>query len=192
MSSGRYFDASLATRILDRSLQKGLEKAKAFCTSKQLRRSMFIKITEEAKRVSRGVIRSPQYWSIYYHIGRANFPPIRASSASYLVWFKNPRDDPRLTNGQYPMYRSQIKSLSSLISKAEFRRLKEEGKLIVSKTSPRSGGASFPGNPFFSDTGGMVGFGADVGKIAQEEAYQYVESFLKKSGLKHKVIVRNV
>lgn len=181
--------STIYQRILDKALAKGEEKAKGFCTSRQLRKYMHTLVTISSKVFSTGIIRVPQYWAIYYHEGRRVISPV---SATYLVWFKNPKDDPRLTNGESPIYRSEIKTLNLPLKK--LRQLKKDGKLFIVKRSPRSGSPHFQGNPFFSNApgGGMSGFDKDVGEIAAQEAYETVERMLRSSGLKKKTIKRTI
>ena len=174
------FDASLSTRILERALKRGLDKARTYCTSKTLSRAMYQRISFEGKVKSTGQIRVAHYWARYFHDG------INARVGKVMVWFKNPADDPRLKGG-YPVQRNQVKRLN--LSKKEFFDLKAAGKLIVTKFA---GPTKKPQNPFFSNTGGMAGFDKEVDVIAQQETYNYVEARLRKSGLKNKKIVRNI
>ena len=178
------FDASLYTRILERALKRGEAKAKAFCRSKTLRRFMYQRIDLEGKQKSSGVIRVPHYWAKFFHDGRDAV----VAKAKLLVWFKNPNKDPRLKGG-YPVYRSDNKTLDQLITKDEFRRLRNSGEIIVTK---KSGPTKQPQNPFFSNTGGMAGLSEDVSRIGQEETYRYVEEQLRSRGLKNKTITRNI
>jgi len=180
----------LYPKILEQTLKTGEQKAKGFCTSKQLRRLMNRKTILATAQKATGVVNSPHYWAVYYHIGRKNLPPITPKSANVLVWFKDPRDDPRLTNGQSPVYRSEVRRLN--LSAQQFRALRKAGKLIVTKRSPRSGPAKFNGNPFFSNTGGMQGMDARLKSISQREAYKHVESWLRQTGLKKKTIRRSL
>jgi len=185
---------SLNLRVLDRAMVIGLAKAKGFCTSQQLRKYMFAATDHIGPRVVKGVLRSPAYWSIYHHIGRANMSVIHPSGASFLAWFKNPKEDPRLINGESPIYRSQVKSLRDVMSKDEFRAAVDARKIIFSKTSPRDGSAKFKGNPFFSNdpSGGMAGFNEEVGQVAREEASKAVGAMLQRTGLKKKTVIRTI
>lgn len=178
--------------ILREILTVAEQKAKGFCTSRQLRKGIGQIITETLPERARGFLSVPHYWALYYHLGRKNLPPIRPKSANVLVWFKDPKKDPRLNNGQSPVYRSQIKQLN--LSAAEFKRLRHAGELIIAKRSPRTGPAQFEGNPFFSDKpgGGLAGIENNLVSISERETHKAVESWLKSSGLKNKTIVRNI
>jgi len=178
--------------ILREILTTAEQRAKGFCTSRQLRKGIGQVITELMPERVRGFLSVPHYWAYYYHVGRRNLPPIRPVGASVLVWFKDPNKDPRLNNGQSPIYRSQIKQLN--LSAAEFKRLRKNGDLIIAKRSPRSGGASFEGNPFFSDKpgGGLAGIENSLTAISERETRKAVESWLRSSGLKKKTIVHHI
>lgn len=90
----------------------------------------------------------PHYWAIYVHDGRG---PVRPVRRSWLVWFTNPRDDPRLRGG-YPVRESDIIRLT----RDEFQQGLEENRaraaaglppyMIVTKYS----GPTAP-NRFFED-----------------------------------------
>jgi hypothetical protein len=72
----------------------------------------------------------PHYWAVYYHDGRG---PVRPVNGKFLVYFANIEDDPRVRGGKdYPVRVSQIRRLR--LDPDEFRRLVEEGKLIVKKS----------------------------------------------------------
>lgn len=50
----------------------------------------------------------PHYWALYLHDGRG---PVSPRFKKFLVYYRNPRDDPRLADG-YPVRASQHKRLS--------------------------------------------------------------------------------
>ena len=176
------FDATLYTRILERSLKRAEAKAKSFCRSSTLRRFMYHRIEREGKKTSSGVVRVPHYWAKFLHDGRKALPYKRTG---LYVWYKDPNEDPRLSGG-YPIYRSSVRRLT----KEQFKRGKAAGKLFLAKRVAAMD--SSKENPFFSNTGGLAGLTAEVGEIAQQETYRYVEEQLKARGLKKKTIVRNV
>jgi len=189
---------SLVQRILDKALLRGEQRAKAFCRSRQLRKSMNRRVLQSTINFAKGIINVPQYWAIYYHSKRAIIHP---NSKSCLVWFRDPKDDPRLVNGESPMYKSQVRGLT----KGEWKKWKKKNAeakaanqpvpMIITKRSPfKTVGVSWYGNPFFSNGpgGGMERLGKEVGRIAEQEVYAEMERFLKSSGLKNKMIVKNV
>lgn len=182
---------SLIPKVLRLSLETAHQKALAFCTSRQLRKHMQTEVQTSSPVRARGIVFVPEYWAIYYHIGRANMPTIRVKNKKYLAWFPNRQDDPRLINGESPIYKADVVSLSDVMSKDEFRAAIKSGKLVLSKISPTSGGqASFRGNPFFGDAPGegLSGMLDKVTEIARQETQKDMEAFLKRTGLKKKKI----
>ena len=180
---------ALYPAILDKSLTTGLNKALAFCTSRQLRKRMRREVLVSTPVQAKGVLNVPQYWAIYKHDGRGI---VKTQSANFLVWFPNPKDDPRLVNGESPINRADIKRLNQVISKAEFNRLRKSGKMVVSKLSGAM--SKSKANPFFSNepNGGMAGFEGLFIDISRSETFAHVEQFLQSSGLKNKKIVVNL
>ena len=71
------------------------------------------------------IVNIPHYWAIYYHDGSG---PITMPKGKYMVWFRNPEDDPRLKSG-FPVKRSDVRGLN--LSSKQFNRYIKEGKLIV-------------------------------------------------------------
>jgi hypothetical protein len=176
-------------RILSNILEVAEQRAKGFCQSRQLRGTMNRQVLIDTPLRAYGVVNVPQYWAIYYHEGRRVISPV---SANFLVWFKDPKDDPRLNNGQSPIYESDIRRLNLPLQ--ELRRLRDAGKLVITKRSPRSGSPSFKGNPFFSDKpgGGLAGIDRSFVSIAERETFKYVDQWLRKTGLKNKKITKNL
>lgn len=184
----------LIPRVLELSLVDAHQKALAFCTSRQLRKHMRREVLFSSPLEARGRVLVPEYWAIYYHIGRANMPVIKARNKKYLAWFPNRNDDPRLINGESPIHKSDVVSLSDVMSREEFKDAIKSGKLILSRISPRNGGASFNGNPFFGSAPGegLAGMKASVTEIARKESKKAMESFLRETGLKKKKITKTV
>ena len=181
----------LVSKVLRELLNTAEQKARGFCTSSQLRAHMSTGVIRETKNKARGHVFVPEYWAIYYHMGRANMPVIHVKRKKYLAWFPDPHDDPRLVNGEYPIRRSDVVSLDKVISRDEFKFLLKTGKLVLSKVSPTSGGnASFQGNRFFGSAPGegLAGMVDRADSIAGREAYRAMEKFLKETGLKKKKI----
>lgn len=49
----------------------------------------------------------PHYWAVYVHDGRRPF-----SKQSYMVWWRNPKKDPRLRGGVTPKRANQLRRLT--------------------------------------------------------------------------------
>ena len=189
--------SNLYPSILRKVLEVGEQKSKGFCTSSQLRRGITRRSSVETPAQARGRLNVPHYWAVYYHEGRRVIRPV---SASVLVWFRNPNNDPRLKGGKSPVYKSDVRRLT----KAQFQFWSNENRkarrrgapvpMVVSKRSPIAGRPSFLGNPFFSDkpAGGLAGLDQRLVSISTREAYSHVEDFLRTTGLKKKTIVRNL
>lgn len=107
----------------------------------------------------------PHYWAVYIHDGRGPIPP---DGNRLLVYFANPKDDPRIQGG-YPERVSQIRKLSrtefhaGLAENAEHKRLGLSPFMFVLKSVGPAAGT-----PFF--TSGMVGL---VGEVTPQVAAQF-------------------
>jgi hypothetical protein len=139
--------------------------------SKTLRRSLS---PEFSPGDTKGALNVPYYWSYWYHFGRG--PVTKGPGEGFLVWYKDPSQDPRLSRG-YPLVPEQVKRLTP----AQFKRDKADGKLVISKKS----GKPSKNYPFFSNEagGGMAGLTDEVDKLAAEKTNEYVLGKLKKAGL---------
>lgn len=137
------------------------EQARRKLESQTLRDAMFVDIVPEEDKVVVGV---PHYWAIYYHDGRG---PIRAKPGKWLVYFKDPSQDPRIKNG-YPERAASIVRLS----REQFLDALARDELIVVK----SVGPAAP-HPFF--TRGMDGFQDKV----HAPARRFMSSLMDELGL---------
>lgn len=108
--------------------------------SDTLRKALFVEIIPNEDKVVVGV---PHYWAIYYHDGRG---PIRAKPGHWLVYFKDPSQDPRLANGHPERAASIVR-----LSREQFLEALARDELVVVK----SVGPAKP-HPFF--TRGMDSF----------------------------------
>lgn len=79
----------------------------------------------------------PHYWAKYYHDGSG---PVSMPKGQYMVWFRDPKDDPRLKGG-HPVKKSDVRSLN--ISRSHFTSLVREGKLVVRASVGRRKGTPF-------------------------------------------------
>lgn len=126
------------------------KQARAKLDSETLKKSLFVDLLPQTSQVVVGV---PHYWAIYYHDGRG---PIRAKPGKWLVYFKDPADDPRIKAG-YPVRASDIIHLT----REQFLAALAANLLIVTK----SVGPAGP-HPFF--TRGMDGFQDKVHEPARK------------------------
>ena len=88
-------------------------------------------------RLHQIVVHIPHYWAIYYHDGSG---PVTMPKGKYMVWFRDPHDDPRLKGG-LPVTRAGIKKLN--LSKKRFNELVKAGKIIIRQTVGRRHGTFF-------------------------------------------------
>ena len=82
-------------------------------------------------------IHIPHYWAIYYHDGSG---PITMPKGRYMVWFKDPKDDPRLKNG-YPVKKSDIRRLN--LSRERFTQFLKDDKIIIRRSVGKRKGSFF-------------------------------------------------
>jgi hypothetical protein len=122
-------------------------------------------------------VRIPHYWAVYAHDGRKPFV-----KGSYMVFWKDPRNDPRRgVKGTTPRRRSSLRSLS----REEFLRA-----WLVRQAWIEAGGDPYdspviitkqirkrtPPTRFFeNEGGGMSGFREAAGRIAQKDFSEYVK-----------------
>lgn len=123
------------------------ERVRTMIESATLKRSIDTRVViDEGGRVGAHVF-LPQYWAVYYHDGRGPVTPV---NGRFIVYFQNIEDDPRVSGGRnYPVRAAQIRRLR--LDPAEFRRMMEDGTLIVRR---RVGPA--PSHPFFSRLAGRA------------------------------------
>lgn len=156
------------TRLLANKLAvAGLRRARPgiFQASKTLARAARAVVVND----NEAWIYIPHYWALMVHDGRLPF-----SKDRIMVWFRDPRDDPRLVNGQTPERVSQLRSLS----KQEFaywsarNRLAdptglnpEKRPMVVTKVIRKG----TPARPFFSNKEGMAGFSREARLRAGQE-----------------------
>ena len=117
---------------------KALEFTKTSTPATSLKKAM----TASYRKIPRGhqiIVHIPHYWAEYYHDGSG---PVSMPKGRYMVWFRNPKDDPRLKGG-YPIKRSDKRSLKDLISNEEFKELIKSGKLVVRQHVGRRRGTFF-------------------------------------------------
>lgn len=125
----------------------------------------------------------PHFWAVYVHDGRE--APVRPQVATFMIWWENPREDPRLRpTGVTPQRASQIRHLTAdefREALATFRSYTAAGfksPVIVRRhvTKPT------PPSPFFSNEvgGGMHGFVKKANEVGGVEARREILGLLKK------------
>ena len=159
--------------IARRMAEVAQEAARRFITSRTVSRALSIQL--DFSRRPEAVITHlvvPHYWAVYYHDGRG---PVKPILGKYIVWFKSIEDDPRVAGGRsYPVRTGEIKRLS--LTKAAFRRMVREGKLIVTKRAK-----PFRGVKFFDRM--AKGMPTRTARIALPIFRQFVTGWLRDAGV---------
>lgn len=197
-----YRYSELLPKLAEELARQGYEKARLVIRSNQLRRGLRRVHNDDGS----WSLLVPHYWAVYLHDGRG---PVTPKTATYLVWFRNPKDDPRLTGGRSPERLSQARRLSAsqfkywaeknrqiikryrratgrrILTASDYEAMKLP--MIVVKMSPRSGGL-VPGQKFFSNEadGGMSGFPEEAGQLAVRRTSEHVRRELSKAGFLNK------
>jgi hypothetical protein len=97
-------DQAFIKRLLKDLSFQAKRVAKPHVPSRALRSSLDVLF----EGTDKGGLYIPHYWAVYIHDGRTRgFGPRRTT---YLVWFTNPKDDPRLRGG-YPRRAREIRRL---------------------------------------------------------------------------------
>lgn len=87
---------------------RAIQAAQAECQSITLREAMEFFVELNRGVGARIILGVPHYWAAYYHDGRGPVTPVEKV---WLVYFRDPRDDPRIEGG-YPVTRDQIRRLT--------------------------------------------------------------------------------
>lgn len=130
-------------RGLELLLAQGfIRRVRPMIRSRTLREALAV---EQTRR--RTTIRIPHYWAIFYHDGRGPaFPKNR-----FLVWFKDPRLDPRLP-GRHPVTRDEVRPLREVLPDLEWEdivQLAADGLVVIAPVSPFDA-TIVEGDPFFT------------------------------------------
>lgn len=148
--------ADLYKRILTAYGVSELERVKPLIGSRTLREAVRLLVDVSEGRAELYI---PHYWALYYHDGRKGVRPILAQK---LVFFDDPRDDPRLAGG-YPERDFDIRTLTRDEYEAgleENKRRRDAGlgpfMFVVDSTGPAAA------HPFFDQLGNNAAARADL------------------------------
>lgn len=139
--------ANYASSVLVLKLLSIIRSSERGRTSEALRKAL----TASSLGRGRAVARVPHYWAPFYHDGRGPAPR-KSRPGRWMVWFKDPGDDPRWGPG-LPVLRSEVRKLT----REEFQAGLEENRrrgpgnpfMIVAKVSPFPPKTRAKSNPFF-------------------------------------------
>ncbi len=138
------------TRLLAEIARRARDQARTKIQSETLRDALRIDLVPTEGTATIGV---PYFWAIYYHDGRG---PVHAKPGRFLVYFKDPADDPRIQAG-YPVRAADIIHLT----KEQFLTSLAAGQLVVTRAVGPA-----PPHPFF--TRGMDDFQEKVHEPARQ------------------------
>lgn len=177
-------DDRFKRRVGSRLAQAALRKARPSVVraSNTLAKAMTTSVIRlpGANRDVEAKVSIPHYWAVYVHDGRKPF-----SKANYMVWYRNPRLDPRLQGGKTPRRARNIRRLSRQ-QWLQALRLRQEwidqggdvfdAPVVITKQIRR---ATRP-QPFFDNRagGGMVGFVDLAHGIVRPEMSRHVRASL--------------
>ncbi len=154
----------------------GFRRARPRIPSRTLRRALNILVVNV--RLAR--LQIPHYWAVYVHDGRG---PIRKDAPKVLVWFRKPKDDPRLRVGINPVRARQKRHLT----RAEFRFWNKRNRAARREGRPepmivrREVGPSLP-TRFFDNRFGMRGFTAEANAEGSRRFSELVTGRLRRAG----------
>jgi hypothetical protein len=172
-------DAELFTRDLVSIIgDMAMTKCAGSIPSSQLLQAMrFVPIDS-----AHGQIYIPHYWAIYVHDGRGPFGPTKGT---YLCWFRNPADDPRLDAGRQVERHANVRHLTPeqwlywLKMNRVARALGNDPPMIVTRYVSKS----TPPTNFFLNTGGMAGLREQVQAEINPLVQEYFHDLLDAEGL---------
>lgn len=124
----------------------------------------------------------PHFWSVYVHEGRR--VPV-TSRTGLLIWYRNPKRDPRLNAGVTPERAAKLRHLSNAEFKDaqaenyEAQRQGREPPVIIIPAGLLK--RATPPSPFFENEpgGGMFGFEREASEIAQQEFQSFALTSLR-------------
>lgn len=98
------FPEDMLEELLTRYGLEELEAVRALIESRTLREA--VELIVEPDGLARLFI--PHFWAVYYHDGRPGF---EAPGGKFLIYFANPDDDPRISDG-YPVTVDDVRHLT--------------------------------------------------------------------------------
>jgi len=148
-----------------------------------------LQVLSKTEGVARSRVYLDHYWAVYVHDGRG--APFGPTKARVLVWFRNPKNDPRLKNG-YPV-RAGIRRLSKdeiIFWQGENRQARKLGLPLPMIVTPMVKNRTQP-TLFFENEAGMFGFAS----VAHRKAGKIVSAFVLDSigadlNIKDELVVR--
>lgn len=150
-------------KLVDDLARRAEAQAERGMPSKRLRRSLQIQRPSD----SVAVLHVPEYWAFFVHYGTQRV------TDKLMVWFKDPRNDPRLSP-RPPVRRRDIKKLTP----AQFRAAREANQLIIAYNR-----RAIKAVPFFENPGNMAPFVSHAFETIPKRFSQLVRRELKGLGI---------
>ena len=164
-------------RLLTKLGQMALRQVEPQIPSTTLRDALVLEVSTALLK-PRAVLYLPHYWAVWVHDGRG---PVSPKERTWLVWFQNPKDDPRTGGGRnYPVRVSDVVRLTQgqwedgLEENARRRAAGQEPYMIVTK---HSGPVKYPESFAFFEAG-MESFAATAGPVVREEFDRHIRSMV--------------
>lgn len=161
--------------------ERAEDKARLAIGSRTLRQAL----EHEQTGLTTAQIFVSHHWSVFYHDGRGTALP----KGQFLVWFRNPRDDPRNIPG-YPKTTSQIKKLTpaqwqrglmlNTLHRANGGSYETQPMIIARRSSPTRGAEFF--------TTGMLGFKQIAAPIVRARFERFLDRVVEEDETKAAVI----
>ncbi len=174
--------ADFKKRLVTKMAENAAHKAFFLIPSKTLREAMTVEFVSDDGITTEGRLHIPHYWAVYLHDGRG---PVTQVNSSVLIWFENPKDDPRIKGGKkYPVAREDIQSMTSFRvayekGLRENNRRREQGlppfMIVVKRAGPAKG------DPFFAE--GMKGFASEITPLVHREFDSWLRQFVPSESL---------
>lgn len=170
-------DKQYLRQLLKRLGNMGMGKARPSVPSRTLRKGLNVFLVDD----NNVRIQIPHYWAIFVHDGRG---PFVATRTVFLVWFRNPRDDPRLRGGVTPVRANQLRRLTKSQFKEGLeanRRAVAEGREPPMIVTHRVRKGTKPTRFFGNEPGeGMHGFDRQAGEEISRSFSQHVRRSMGK------------
>lgn len=162
-------------RLLTKLGEMALRQVEPQIPSNTLRDALQLEVSTSLLK-PRAVLYLPHYWAVWVHDGRG---PVSPKERTWLVWFQNPKDDPRTGGGRnYPVRAADAARLTKaqwedgLAENARRRAAGQEPYMIVTKHS----GPVRPPESFAFFEAGMEQFAARAGPVVREEFERFIRS----------------
>ena len=146
--------------VTDALVQRAAQIAQQGIPSDTLRRAL----TVQRVSLQRVKLHIPHYWAYYVHEGTA---PVNMPKGKFMIWFKDPRKDPRLSGGITPMRYNQTRRLTrNYLASPEFKQLLANDEVVIAQNRK-----AVEGRPFFENESKYMGAFIDYARVFVPESF---------------------